>query len=318
MARFTTYHHTHQLGRICTAHGATSISASWIPCAQPRFDEFASCIVGPWISNQIDKGSVSVEEVMRSCGGAIQGIREIPFVLSSVPGDAKERVYHNRADGGFVYADDGSYSSGPEVWDASESGGSLVMASLAFPDGRRLLMTVNLSDIIEISKENISTHQVPSSKMLELSRRVSTSTSGLGGDNSISAAELDLSQLSIYWEIIQRSRMSNSNQAWSLARVKWEKQIMQMEEVDHDAKIVNRSETASLVGWSYIESISDSADNTLFGDAIMADTINLHMLAVCPTSNNARSVVRCYDSNGLLKSVAFLQGSISNRKLDKP
>ena len=38
------------LDEYCTAHGATSISvSSWIPCAQPRFDEFASCIVGPWI-----------------------------------------------------------------------------------------------------------------------------------------------------------------------------------------------------------------------------------------------------------------------------
>lgn len=319
-SQVTTYRHTEQRNRICSAHDAISTSASsWISCAQPRFDEFANCIVGPWITNQIDEVSVSireeVEEVMRSCGGAIQGIREIPFVLSNVPADAKERVYHNRADGGFVYADDGSYSSGPEVWDASVSGGSSVMASLAFPDRRRLLMTINLSDIVEISKEDVNTQQITSSKVLELSRPVSASTSGLGGDNSISAVELDLSQLSINWEIIQRARMSNSDQAWSLARAKWEKQIMQVEEVDDDdATIASNSEMASLVGWSYIDSISDRAENTLFGDAIGTNAVNLHMLAVCPTSNNARSVVRCYDSNGLLKSVAFLQGSISNRQ----
>ena len=81
-----------------------------------------------------------------------------------------------------------------------------MMASLAFPDRRRLLLTVNLSDIIEISKENISTQPlVPSSKMLELSRPVSTSTSGLGGDGFDQRSRIGIYRNCRFnWEIIQR------------------------------------------------------------------------------------------------------------------
>ena len=61
--------------------------------------------------------------------------------------------------------------------------------------------------------------------------------------------------------------MSNSNQAWSLARVKWEKRTVLSangQKLIDDAKIVNRSETAGSLVWdgAYIESISDSADNS--------------------------------------------------------
>ena len=63
--------------------------------------------------------SYEIDEVRRSCGGAIQGIRELPLSLvfpESSCVDLHQRTYHNRADGGFVYEDDGSYSTGPEDW----------------------------------------------------------------------------------------------------------------------------------------------------------------------------------------------------------
>lgn len=281
---------------------------------------FASCIVGPWIANPREVVSPpireEVDEVMRSCGGAIQGIREIPLMLSDVPGEEKERIYHNRADGGFVYADDGTYSAGPGKLDASEiktlsSKDKLIMASLAFPDRRRLLMTIDILDIFEASCHGIvGIRQLSSSKVLELSRSVlATSIPGSSCEMS-SIATLETTLPLLNWDGVRRVRMSNSDQTWSLARAKWEKQDVKTGN-DDDATRMNRSETASLMGCSYIETISDNTYNSLFGDIIKADTINLHMLAVCPVSNVARSVVRCYDSNGLLKSVAFAHGSIS-------
>jgi len=42
---------------------------NWKSCAQPRFDEFANCIVGPWSNVKDLKQQDEVEEVMRSCGG---------------------------------------------------------------------------------------------------------------------------------------------------------------------------------------------------------------------------------------------------------
>ena len=79
------------------------VALSWKPCAQPRFDDFASCIVGPWTTTTTASSSPEggdataasiqeVEEVMRSCGGAIQGIRELSlssFVISG-EGNASE------------------------------------------------------------------------------------------------------------------------------------------------------------------------------------------------------------------------------------
>ena len=84
-------------------------------CAPPRFDNFLDSILGTWRpigssdkarSNDVTSGSV--EEVMRSCGGAVQGVKEIQF-----PGSIFNQMYHNRADDGFVYFDCGSYSVGP-------------------------------------------------------------------------------------------------------------------------------------------------------------------------------------------------------------
>ena len=107
----------------CFAFGAASSLStlklhSWKPCVQPRFDEFASSTVGPWVTRASTTEKLEVEEVMRSCGGAVQGIRELSLsVASQSPFSNEEKIYLNRADGGFVYIDDGSYSFGPEKWD---------------------------------------------------------------------------------------------------------------------------------------------------------------------------------------------------------
>ena len=83
------------------------------PLAAPRFDTFAESIVGSWkyIHPNNDEITVSdVEEVMRSCGGAVQGIREIPLSNELRCSNGDYRTYHNRADDGFVYFDCGSYT----------------------------------------------------------------------------------------------------------------------------------------------------------------------------------------------------------------
>ena len=200
-------------------------------------------------------------------------------------------------------------------WGASDTGSgseSLVVANLAFPNQRRLLMTLNISDMTD-TKEGDGTQKIlPNLEALELSRPVSSAI-GTNGEDSSNTEELELSQLSVNWERIQRVRMSNTDQDWSLARAKWEKRTVLSGKGhnDDDTTITNRADTlVPLMGFAYIESIPHNADNSLFGDAIKNDTINLHVLAVCPTSNDARSVVRCYDSSGSLKSVAFLRGSL--------
>ena len=111
-------------------------------CPAPRFDTFTDNILGPWedyrrqprespVPNTNTKRG-EVEEVMRSCGGAVQGIKEVPLLLppkfSNDDGDdngderqkrstnenTDEGPYHNRADDGFLFFDCGSYVSLPQ------------------------------------------------------------------------------------------------------------------------------------------------------------------------------------------------------------
>jgi hypothetical protein len=318
-------------------HAYSMVASSWKPCAQPRFDDFASCIVGPWTGTTTTTTTTTtattesireVEEVMRSCGGAIQGIRELPLSSFIIPGDEKaseeeRRTYHNRADGGFVYDDDGSYTAGPEQWDWSVSDDEecsskkLVMASLAYPGGRRIWLTVNLSDATEaVSKKcvpaeeegNVFRQIIVNTNALDLSRPFSNRGSGDPGTGTI---EWESSQLSVDLRSIKRVRMPDPSQTWSLARAKWEKQINEGSGGEADATIVKSSKMGNLVGWSFIEKIPP--ENLDHGDAIATGgAINLHMLSVCPVTKVTRSVVRCHDANGSLKSVAFFHGSLSN------
>ena len=188
---------------------------------------------------------------MRSCGGAIQGIRELPLSFF-FPGEEdnnntsdQQRAYHNRADGGFVYADDGSYSAGPEQWDwnvsdesdedetVSPNAKQLLMASLAFPDRRRAWLITDLSEasvaavkcIAEEEENHNIMHQL-TPKVLELSRPVST-TDDIISSNDDDALEEESMQLpTVHWKEIQRVRMPNPTMPWSLARAKWEKQVI--------------------------------------------------------------------------------------------
>ena len=89
--------------------------------------------------------------------------------------------------------------------------------------------------------------------------------------------------------------MPNPNQAWSLARAKWEKQEEDIPEEDKEVKGNN----GKLIGWSFV-----SQDDP--------DTYTINLMAACTASGVARSTLRCYDTNdGTLKSVALLYGSIS-------
>ncbi|KAI2494082.1 hypothetical protein MHU86_20441 [Fragilaria crotonensis] len=98
---------------------ATSVVHGFSPCPPPRFDVFCDKIVGLW---QTSRGSRTVEDVMRSCGGAIQGIRDNDFYL-------------NRADDGFCYFDCGSYAYGP-VDIATVSPSNRILVSVAMPNVR--------------------------------------------------------------------------------------------------------------------------------------------------------------------------------------
>ncbi|KAL7548744.1 hypothetical protein ACHAWF_012008 [Thalassiosira exigua] len=318
-----------------TALRAATAEASWKPCPQPRFDEFASCTVGPWIAASTKEGgdddsppattreAHEVEEVMRSCGGAVQGVRELPLslVFPADEGDVAEgRTYHNRADGGFVYADDGSYSSGPERWDwakeevtAVANARELAMASLAFPGRRRMWLTAELSEASKLLADSDGKEDGAMCLMDATAMELHRPPSATSQFSDIAGSMPSRAIPKVQWQIIQRVRMPNPTQPWSLARAKWEKLLLEpdTESEQLDSAATGPEEIGPLAAWTFVESTSGGKKRPIFGDATASDAINLHMLAVCTTSRVARSAVRCYDADGLLKSVAFLHGSLA-------
>ena len=90
----------------CFALVATAVHTSALA---PSFDTFSAAAVGSWTGTQYqwpgDTNAVAcesvVDEVMRSCGGAVQGVRV---------GDGP---LLNRQDDGFCFFDCGSWTQGP-------------------------------------------------------------------------------------------------------------------------------------------------------------------------------------------------------------
>lgn len=273
--------------------------------------------MGPWNLPSQNGGDVSfeVEEVMRSCGGAVQGVRELPLSLTDSAGEERstleavveeggERIYHNRADSGFVYADDGSYSSGPERVDVSK--GCRLVSSMAFPGRRRALIVGKLDSLPD---ENEPSKCDLSSSVINLARPSS----------NLFAGEIDCPQTSpptIQWTKNVRVRMSSSNQPWSLPRAKWEQRVSSSISSEDDDSSEKRVLEGSISGWSFLTTESHSGDSDLFGDIAVRGCWCIHVLATCSSTNLARSTVRYYDPEGLLKSVAFREGSVEGTQLD--
>merc|ERR1719491_2589881 len=92
---------------------------------------------------------------MRSCGGAVQGIREVAIPIETADmGGKAETMYHNRADDGFVYFDCGSYTQGPVQLKAdaddgeNENGRDIIVGSVSFATmpKSRVVFHCNISD----------------------------------------------------------------------------------------------------------------------------------------------------------------------------
>jgi hypothetical protein len=120
-------------------------SGVFVPCTAPRFDLFADTLVGSWCdvtrtNKEEEMVAVAVDEVMRSCGGAVQGIREhvlVPRNNDNNNNDGRHQqpplpqtttgLYLNRADDGFIFWESGAYSFGPTT--CGSDGGDLSSSS---------------------------------------------------------------------------------------------------------------------------------------------------------------------------------------------
>eukprot|EP00536_Pseudo-nitzschia_multiseries_P011137 jgi/Psemu1/27974/gm1.27974_g len=291
-------------------------------CPPPRFDDFSEQLIGKWITetaytgtanddsdgnsdndndnkndnkndNDNTRGSVvEVEEVMRSCGGAVQGIREPTIQHYSGCGDGDgdgSSVYLNRANDGFVYFNDGSYSMGPvtisgggdddsDSDDPNEFLSCLVLPALVV-DGdepgqlnpkRRMVAFFATHKGIIAKKEQPNTYRVAMrTKAKFFGGDASSATPGVVGNERTESAD-DSGKYSRGIPMVDNitnvicCRMPSEGQPWMLQRAKWENLLPTSSPfIDTDGSPRNEDGTGAMSGEEDGEDTPAEASATL-------------------------------------------------------
>lgn len=245
---------------------------SFISCAPPRFNVFSENIVADWQTPDIQ----NTNEVMRSCGGAVQGVREIPLISS---------LYLNRADDGFVFFDCGTYTHGPVTLSDMEN---LFTTSISLSTRSRVLLSCTLDTNKKMKVPEIAT----------LLHRVSFGDDG----SSLQPEDFDVDVVEphdIYWHHQLQCRVSSPGQSWMLQRAKWE--MFGVEEASPDFEPIT-----NVQAWSVAQSASDANpdDNT--------NGVVLTMGAMCTKAGSVKAIARTYNENGMLVRVALQTGKLQD------
>jgi hypothetical protein len=266
-------------------------TAAFQSTTAPRFDRFAEQLLGEWKHNptteRTDTCSTAccnfgtVEEVIRSCGGAVQGIREVA-VSNNLEG-----LYLNRANDGFVYWNDGTYSFGPTYLQPFER--SQFSTSLALSKSYRALSALTLvrDDSQRIAMEGWQVHC--------LSRPVQQPNSKL---EVVPTAVESGNKLLIVWHSQIRGRMPCPCQPWMLPCVQW--CIKETEGATKEPSFEGEgreSESKVVQAWAHARHVTDGG-------------IEFSTGVWCATSGLVKEVRRLYKSNGLLEHVMMLEGSV--------
>ena len=281
------------------------------PMIPPRFDNFCEQVVGAWSIPSDPKPQLvgEIEEVMRSCGGAVQGVRDIPAhatVAQEQESLSGNERYFNRADDGFIYFDCGSFTQGP------------------IEDYATLVGSVSFSTIpkCRVAFDN-------SSSSWQALVRVPVNAAQNSNDNdeiemnhlfSGSCLESEDLTMKVQWgkEII--CRMPSSNQQWMLQRAKWQQSALDTANIITDKSTIEPIEL-SMKGWmkSWEGKITNSDGGNWrnywgtseFDETLLDDTSKLIQFgAICENTGEVKSLLRSYDQNGMLKAVLLQQGKL--------
>ena len=317
-----------RLRSTAAAHGAVAFAS----CPPPRFDAFADATVGRWqYGPSLPDQAGEVEEVMRSCGGAVQGIREIPLSLSpassaSSSGDGEpepEGRYLNRADDGFVYFDSGSYSAGPVQITAADDDSALqFMASLSFASTpkRRLLVSAFCRVALADDARTIRIEPVDETNtgtIIGLSRVPFRQPEDV--DMSELPSVIDLQTFAkppgydINWRKEIVCRMASPAQPWMLQRAKWEsfeEDSSREHGLGHPSggDEEEKPTRTDLKGWVRVFDGEEEGATANSNAAIGSTCIQIG--ALCTVTKEARAVVRGYNAEGKLNGVIIQEGSI--------
>lgn len=195
----------------------------------PNFDSFVDKVSGSWrgpfikfaeecpVSWRSPPYVWTVEEVMRPCGGAIQGIKEVQKILES--GEELHEFSPRRNDDGFIFFDDGSFSLGPTILGAS---GVEFDYGFMFSTGRRTRFTVKQDNCPSTClKPEYSSYQVSHQNKFSLNPDLGVAEPSLSPASRTLDQELDSLGTSS-WEGHVYTCKSYTALSWINTRLKWE------------------------------------------------------------------------------------------------
>jgi hypothetical protein len=306
------------------------------PYPPPRFDVFSEKVLGDWkwIRHNIfdgDGGNQTGEqqqavsalwatgtatEIMRSCGGAVQGIREVPGLVyeTSDDDDKEEGYYLNRANDGFLYYDmDGSYSSGPVQLTKQGESKNTWISSISLGHSRICIVSVT---------EDYSYHESDDCETPTF-YQLFRNSNGIDEKNLPLVKRLENVPIHIVWSKIIQCRMPLPNKPWMLQRAKWESFITctYQDDEQHPSLVENQDEEKSanklntVSAWKVVKSSSEmgilvpkelqtSSDDD---DSLTCVSVG----GICDSTGLVKSVLRQYCAQtGSLQCVAWLEGSL--------
>ena len=285
--------HTRQARGMTSAARQKSFSATFIPFAAPRFDIFSEQLVCSWNAGSSEDNKVAVEEVMRSCGGAVQGIREQAVAWE----DEKNGLYLNRANDGFVFFDSGSYSLGPTSVSATSD--DLLVGNFMFGKTSRLLLTCSLPGADVFMDVNNMEHQY-------LRKTFGGSDLSVPTIEWMATSPSDDSLPVAFSSIIQCS-MPAPGQPWNLKRAKWSQSGTCNENAVAPSQLlcwICDQPASTFLEWAHLAPSSLGA-----GGLEQVDRGRVfHMGALCEATGSFQSLARIYREDGSLSNVLYYHG----------
>mmetsp|Transcript_7772 Transcript_7772/g.14652 ORF Transcript_7772/g.14652 Transcript_7772/m.14652 type:complete len:314 (+) Transcript_7772:52-993(+) len=291
----------------------TTLSSSFStprPVVPPRFDNFCEQIVGAWNPPK-SPGSCTarqVEEVMRSCGGAVQGIREETNMSSSNIG---ESMYLNRADDGFVYFDCGTYTKCPTQLQLLEDH---IPASLSEEDSIILPIVASIS--FSTQPKSRLVFDMATDSCIPLIKSIGLATCETQSTTDVGNKKLNVPDITWGKETI--CRMEHGDQPWVLQRAKWEASSSTYDHLLQNKCKMNADEI-TLNGW--INSWDVTKNHGSDSNPIQSNNPNhasfllpnktsriIDMGGVCVNSGEVKSLFIYYDDKGFLQAIVLKEG----------
>ena len=273
-------------------------------CAPPRFDNFLDSILGSWKTDSDDTVR-NVEEVMRSCGGAVQGVKEIKYENAVF-----DQMYHNRADDGFTFFDCGSYSYGPTDLQKNDDDDS-------YEDLKKTSFVSNFSFSTTYKSRTIISTSPDTASLFLMKPAFGKEHSELSEQSTIKPIILSSAPENIKWHQEMVCKMASPSQPWMLQRAKWGKYNHDFENIPN---IEDPIQTSTWVAtFTFDKSSSAKGEYQPWSSDELSDWFSLSevskiiQIGNIHDADNVKAFLRCYGIQGKLKAIVFQNGTTITR-----